>query len=129
MGWKNRFRYRKKATRAPMRQGVVEHHGAADGQQDGLAEDAQQLGARAVDGVDVGGVVVGVPVVADHVAVVDDVVALAVVGGDDPDPVEALGQVGQHVGDPVAHPVVAALRGPLEPERGRPPGRARSARR
>ena len=85
---------------------------------DGLAEDAEQLGARAVDGVDLGGVVVGVPVVADHVAVVDDVVALAVVGGDDADAVQALGQVGQHVGDAVAHPVVAALGGPLEPERG-----------
>ena len=69
----------------------------------------EQLGARAVDGVDVGRVVVGVPVLADHVAVVDDVVALAVVGGDDPDAVQALGQVGEHVGDPVAHPVVAAL--------------------
>ena len=62
----------------------------------------EHLGARAVEGVDVGRVVVGVPVVADHVAVVDDVVALAVVGGHDADAVEALGQVGQHVGDPVA---------------------------
>ncbi len=97
---------------------VVGHHGAADGQHDGLAEDAQHLGARSVDGVDVGRVVVGVPVVADHVAVVDHVVALAVVGGHDADAVEALGQVGQHVGDPVADPVVAALGGPLEPDRG-----------
>ena len=71
-----------------------------------------------------GGVVVGVPVVADHVAMVDHVVSLPVVGGHDAHAVQALGQVGQHVGDAVAHPVVAALRGPLEPHRGRRRGPA-----
>jgi hypothetical protein len=45
----------------------------------------------------------------------DDVVALAVVGGHDADAVQALGQVGQDVGDPVADSVVAPLRGPGEP--------------
>ena len=72
---------------------------------------AEHLGAGAVDGVDLGRVVVGVAVVADDVAVVEDVVALAVVRGDDAHAVQALGEVGQHVGDPVADPVVAALGG------------------
>ena len=117
IGEKNRFRYRKKAASAPMRQLVVQDHRAADGQQRGLAEEAEHLGARAVDGVDLRGVVVGVAVVADDVAVVDHVVALAVVGGDDAHAVQALGEVGQHVGDAVADPVVAALGGPLEPDR------------
>ena len=59
-------------------------HVAADGRAArAWPSDAEQLGARPVDGVDLRRVVVGVPVVADDVAVVDDVVALAVVGGDD----------------------------------------------
>jgi hypothetical protein len=41
--------------------------------------------------------------------VVDDVVALPVVGGDHSHPVQALGQVGENVGDAVPDPVVAAL--------------------
>jgi hypothetical protein len=76
----------------------VQDHVAADGQQDGLAEDAEQLGAGPVDGVDLRGVVVGVAVLADDVAVVEDVVPLPVVRGDDPDAVEALGEVGEDVG-------------------------------
>ena len=112
MGAKNRFRYRKKATSAPMRERVVHAPSSPPiASRTAWPRHAEQLGARAVDGVDLGGVDVGVAVVADDVAVVDDVVALAVVGGDDPDAVQALGQVGQHVGDPVAHPVVAALGG------------------
>ena len=82
-----------------------------------LAEVAEQLRAGTVDRVDLGGVVVRVAVVADDVAVLDDVVALAVVGGDRADAVQALGEVGEHVGDPVADAVVAALGGRAEPQR------------
>ncbi len=100
----------------------MQDHAPADGQQHGLAEHAEELGAGGVDGVDMGGVVVGVPVVAHHVAVVDHVVPLAVVGGHDAHTVEALGQVGEHVGDAVADPVVTPLRGPLEPQGGHDQG-------
>ena len=98
---------------------VVQHHVTADGQQDGLAEDAHQLRPRAVDRVDEGRVVVGVPVLPHHVPVVDHVAALPVVGGDDPHPVEALGQIGHDVGDPVTDLVVAGLRSTVEPHRHR----------
>ena len=53
MGAKNRFRYKKNSTRAPMVRRVVHHHVAADGEQHGLAEHPDQLRPRAVDGVDV----------------------------------------------------------------------------
>ena len=117
MGAKNRFRYKKKATSAPGLSEWCTHHLAADAQQGGLSQPAHQLRARAVEGVDVGGVDVGVAVLADHVAVMDDVVALAVVGGDDAHAVQALGEVGHHVGDAVAHPVVAAFGRHAEPQR------------
>ena len=117
MGAKKRFRYKKKATRAPMAERVVHDHVAADAEQGGLAQPPHQLGARAVDGVDLGGVDVGVAVLTHDVAVMDDVVPLAVVGGDHPHAVQALGQVGHHVGDAVAHPVVAALGRHPEPQR------------
>ena len=97
-------------------QGVVEHHLPADGQQHGLAHHAEELGPGAVEGVHVGRVIVGVAVVTHHVAVVDHVVPLAVVRGHDAHPVEALGKVGQDVGDAVPHPVVAAFRGSFEPQ-------------
>ena len=42
---------------------------------------------------------------------------LAVVGRHDAHPVQALGEVGEDVRDAVAHPVVAALGRPAEPER------------
>ena len=64
---------------------------------------------RSVDGVGAAGVEVGVAVLADDVAVVHDVVALAVRGGDDADAVERLGEVRQHVRDAVAAAQVAAL--------------------
>ena len=48
----------------------------------------------------------------------DDVVALAVVGGHDAHTVEALGQVGQDVGDPITDLVVAPLRCSFEPDGG-----------
>ena len=99
-------------------EGPVQHHGAADAEQRPLSEDAEQLGTRPVHRVHVGGVVVGVAIVAHHVAVVDHIVALPVVGSHDAHAVQALGQVGQHVGDAVTHPVVAALGRPPEPKRG-----------
>ena len=101
----------------PERQAPAQHHVAPDAEQHTLPEHAEHLGARPVDGVDLGGVVVGVAVLADDVAVMDDVLALAVVGGDDAHAVQALGQVGEHVGDAVADLVVAALRGDPEPQR------------
>ena len=96
---------------------MVQHHVAAHGQDHRLTDDAEELGAGAVDAVDTPGVVVGVAVLADHVAVIDHVVALPVVGRDDPHALQALRQVGQHERDAVAHLVVAALGGPLEPDR------------
>ncbi len=45
-----------------------------------------------------------------------DVVALAVVRGDDADALQALGEIGQHQRDAVADLVVAALGRPLEPD-------------
>ncbi len=113
----NRFMYKEEGGEAADGELVVEHHLAADCQQPGLGQVSQHLGAGPVDGVDVGGVVVGVPVLADHVAMVDHVAGLAVVGGDHPDPVEVLRQVSQHVGDAVTHPVIAPLRSGLEPQR------------
>ena len=76
-----------------------------------------ELGARAVDRGEVGGVVVGVAVLADDVAVVQHVVAGPVEAGDDPHAGQALGEVGQHAGDPVAHAVVAPVGRRAEPQR------------
>ena len=98
-------------------EGVVHHHVAADPEQRGLSQPPHQLGARAVDGVDLGGVDVGVAVLTHDVAVMDDVEPLAVVGGDHPHAVQALGQVRHDVGDAVAHPVVAPLGRHPEPQR------------
>ena len=109
IGAKKRFRYRKNATSAPMLSWWLSDHVAADRQQRRLRQVSEQLRARTVDRVDLGGVVVGVAVVADDVAVMDDVVSLAVVGGDGADAVQALGEVGEHVRDPVADAVVTAL--------------------
>ena len=69
-------------------------HGPTDCQQCGLAQPAHELGAGAIDGVDLGGVDVGFAVLTDDVAVVDDVVHLAVVGRDDAHAMQALRQVG-----------------------------------
>ena len=63
----------------------------------------------AVDRGDVRGVVVGVAVLADHVAVVQHVVPLPVEPGDHPHARQALGEVAQHAGDAVAHAVVALV--------------------
>ena len=90
-------------------QGVVQHHRAADGQEEGLAQDADGLGARSIDGVDPAGGDVGVTVGADHVAMVERIVGSAVVGGDDPDTVERLREIGHDVGDPITDAFVAAL--------------------
>ena len=98
------------------REVVVQHHRSADEQQAGLAQPAEHLGAGPVDAVDPGGVVVGVAVLADDVAMVDDVVPLAVVGGHDADARQALLEVRQHVGDAVPDPRVAAVGGDAEPE-------------
>ena len=81
---------------------VLQDHVAADAQQQRLAEDADHDGRGTVDGVGPTGVEVRVAVLADHVAVVQDVVALAVGGRDDADAVERLGEVGEHVRDAVA---------------------------
>ena len=82
-----------------------------------MTEVADELRAGSVNGIDLGRVQVGIPVGADHIAVVQHVVPLAVVGGDDTDAVKGLGQVGQDVGNPVADPVIPVF-GPLaEPER------------
>jgi len=102
MGWKNRLRKRKNGEQRPDAQRAVDDHVPTDGQKRCLAQHPDHLGARSVDRVDLCGVVVGRPVVPDHVAVMHDVVPLAVVRGDDADPVKALGEVGQDVGDPVA---------------------------
>ena len=102
---------------SPICELVLQHHVAADGQHDDLADDPEQLRSRPVDPVDPPGVVVGVAVVPDHVAVVHHVVPLAVVGRDDAHALQALGEIGQDQGDAVADLVVAALGGPLEPDR------------
>ena len=96
---------------------AVAHHVAADQQQHRLAEQPDELGARAVDRGELGGVVVGVAVVADDVAVVQHVVAGPVEPGDDAHARQALGEVGQHAGDAVAHAVVALVRRRPEPQR------------
>ena len=63
------------------------------------------------------GVVVAVAVLADDVAVVQHVVALAVEAGDDADARQALGHVGEHTGDAVADAQVAAIGRRPEPQR------------
>ncbi len=98
-------------------QGVVEHHAAPHAEQRRLPEEAEQLGARAVHRVDLCRVVVGVPVPTDDVAVPQDVVPLAVVRGHDAHALQALGEVGEHEGDPVPHLVVAAFGRSTEPQR------------
>src|ERR1035437_10993432 len=96
----------------PQRRGPTDRHEGS------LGEDALQLGAGPVDGIDLGGVDVCVAVVAHHVAMMYDILTLPVVGGDDTYTMETLGEVGQDVGDAVAHPLIAAFRRSLEPERG-----------
>ena len=96
---------------------MVQHHVPADAEQESLAEDADHDRGRSVDRVDATGVEIGVAVGTDDVAVVHDVAALAVVRGHDPDAVERLGQVGQHVRDAVTTQQVALLRGVVEPDR------------
>ena len=88
---------------------MVQHHVAADRQQRSLPEVAEHLCAGPVDRVDLGGVVVGVAVDPDDVAVLDDVPALAVVGGDRAHAVQALREISEDAGDPVAHALVATL--------------------
>ena len=61
--------------------------------------------------------VVGVAVRAGHVAVMQHVVARPVEPGDDADAGQALGEVAQHAGDPVAHALVALVGRRAEPER------------
>ena len=96
---------------------AVAHHVAADEQQRGLAEQPDELGARAVRRRDVRGVVVGVAVVPGDVAVLQHVVAGPVEPGDHPHARQALGQVAEHVGDAVAHAVVALVGRRPEPQR------------
>jgi hypothetical protein len=97
--------------------GVVQVHLATDSENQDLSKDADQLRSGAVNAVDTAGVEVGVPVPAHHVAVVLDVVALAIVRCHDAHALEALGEVGQNQSDAVAHLVVPALGSPLEPDR------------
>ena len=106
-----------KATSWPTCSEPLLDHRAADEQQHRLAHDADPLGGRAVLRVDLRGVVVGVAVLADHVAVVEHVVAGAVEAGDDAHAREALGHVAQHPGDAVADAQVAAVGSRPEPER------------
>ena len=95
---------------------VAQHHPPADEQQRGHAGHADDGGARAVDGGDVPGEVVGVAVAAGEPAMVDDVAVLAVVRGDDAGALQALGQVGEHRGDGVALAAVADVGGAPEPD-------------
>ena len=96
---------------------VVEHHVPTDEHHRGLTQEAQEVGGGAVAGDQAGRVVVGVLVLADDVAMVDDVAPLPVEGGDDPQTGQALREVGQHLGDPVPHPGVGAIGGSPEPQR------------
>ena len=96
---------------------VVQDHVPAHRQDHRLTDDAEELRAGAVDTVDAPREVVRVAIFADHVAMVDHVVALPVVGRDDAHALQALRQVGQHERDAVAHLVVATLGGPFEPDR------------
>ena len=99
------------------REAAVDHQPAAHAQHDRLADDADSLGRGAVERRHLGGVDVGVLVLAHHDLVLGDVAAPAVVGGDGADAGQVLRQVGQDGGDPVPHPVVARLRGAPEPQR------------
>ena len=95
---------------------VVEDHVTTHAEQDCLTDYADGLGARSVDGVDATGQHVGVSILTDHVAVVERVVHLAVVGGDHTDSVQRFGEVREHAGDAVAHGLVAPLRCAVEPQ-------------
>ena len=96
---------------------VAQHHAAADQEDHGLRDDSERLGARPVERLRSTGGEVGVEVRTDDVVVADGVVATAVEGCDEPDAIEALREVGEHVGDPVPHPQVADCRDLPKPER------------
>ncbi len=64
-----------------------------------------------------GGVVVGVAVLTRDVAVVQNVVARPVEPGDDAHAGQALGEVAEDAGDPVAHTLIALVRRRSEPQR------------
>ena len=98
-------------------QAAVAHHVAADEEEHRLADEADPLGEPAVGGDEHRGVVVGVAVVTDDVAVVQHVVPGAVEPGHHADAREALGEVAQHAGDAVAHALVAAVGRLAEPQR------------
>ena len=97
----------------------MQHHGPADPDHDEGGDGSQRFAPWAVEGGDLGGVVVGVEVLAGHVGVGDRVLALTVVGRHQADAGQALGEVGEYVGQPVPHAQVAAVRCPLEPHRHR----------
>ena len=80
---------------------------------------------RAVAGGDLGGVVVGVAVLADDVAVVEHVVTRAVEAGHHTYARQALREVAEDSGDPVAHTVVALVGRATEPQRQDRSSRAR----
>ena len=101
----------------------MEHHGATDRQQDSLANDADGLGAWSVDGVDLARLDVGISIDAHHVPVMDGVVNLPIGGSDNTDAVERLREIAEHVGDAVAHALVARLRCSVEPPRQQEEGR------
>ena len=112
------------------RERAVQHHVAADEQDHRLARCSDELGARAVDRASTCAVYsLALAVLADDVAVLLHVVAPPVVRGDDPDARQALLQVGEHVGDAVAHHGVAAVGRAAEPDRQRSSSQARRAAR
>ena len=77
--------------------------------EESLAHQADEVARRRVVGRNPRRLEVGVPVCAEHVAVMDDVVALAVVRSDYPHSGQALGDVGDHAGERVPYQEVGPL--------------------
>ena len=95
---------------------AIENHMPTDEQQDGLSDGADGHGAGRVDSARPCGVEVRIEMRADHVDVVNGVLAAAVVRRDHADAGEALGDVRQHVGDAVADAPVPGLGDLAEPD-------------
>ena len=95
---------------------VRNHHGAADAEEQSLAQDSNSNGRRTVGGVDAAGVHVRVAIVAHHISVVDDVETLAVIGRHHSNPIEGLGEIGENAGNGISAADVSRLTSTVKPD-------------
>ena len=94
---------------------TINHPSATYEQHQCLAENGDPFGAGCVDRSRPNGIEIGILVVTDHIGVVDDIVAAAVVSRDDPNTGQALLQVGQDAANVVADLGVCSVGPTSEP--------------